>query len=581
MGQFAQETNAIPTPAHDAAVQGAAGGAPLSPAALQNAAMPNISLTYGEEGVFLQLNEPLPPDMQQPLVQHIARKEIAHLDGEALKKVLAGDANGPKLIAPPQEEHTYNETYALAFEDNYMFAYMTLQPPENGKGQRLDPAHVIEELKTTHQITNGLEEEAVYALLASPVYGQRVCVATGLAPIPGEDGKLLFHFDKREGGNSAFLREVGESEKVDFRSLNIFESVTKGQKLVTKVLPQEGVPGRNLLGREVNAPTGKTYNMPTGKNVTFSDDKLIMYAKTSGRVDYINNSVVVSNCYVVEGDVDYSVGNIDFDGDVQVRGNVLAGFSINATGNIEVAGIVGAASLTAGKDVVLHGGMQGSGRGMLTAQGGVFVRFVEYATVQANEIVVADSLLHSNVNCYGAIETLNGKGSIVGGNVCAGTYIATRYLGNPSGRTTQLEVGISPRMRASLLQTKESVKLLEEVVSRLQNVLKAPPQPNESERIKAARMDATRKLLSQKKLLDETKAQEEKLKAQVEQMRDGQVHALIEAYPGVSIQISFERYVIHSPISFATFRMEGNEINFTSCRFTKAPSSSAKRPKKE
>ena len=57
-----------------------------------------------------------------------------------------------------------------------------------------------------------------------------------------------------------------------------------------------------------------------------------MFAEKTGRVDYKNRSVTVSSCYTVSGDADLSVGNISFNGDVLIKGNVISDITIEASG---------------------------------------------------------------------------------------------------------------------------------------------------------------------------------------------------------------------------------------------------------
>ena len=77
----------------------------------------------------------------------------------------------------------------------------------------------------------------------------------------------------------------------------------------------------------------------------------------------------VSNQYEVPADVGASTGDIDYDGSVVVKGNVLTGYTIKATGDIIVNGVVeGAKLVTAGK-IVLKRGIQGKGQASLEAGG--------------------------------------------------------------------------------------------------------------------------------------------------------------------------------------------------------------------
>ncbi|MDL2217223.1 FapA family protein [Christensenellaceae bacterium OttesenSCG-928-M15] len=545
------------------------------------AILSHLSLYYREDGVYLELlaPRPLPLHQMDAIITHLARKNIQSLDGAALQETLKSPGEEEALIAPPQEEQHYDEAYSLTIENNQMEAYLTLLPPEEGFGALLEVDPLINELREVHKLVHGLNGVAIIALIKNKRYNEKTLIAKGTPPIAGEDGRLIWHFNHQRASDASGLRQVAENEKVDYKDLDLFEQVQAGQLLVTKVPPTEGTPGKTVLGITVNAQNGKVYNLPVGKNTYVSEDKLHMHAKTGGRVDYINGYVEVSSCYVINGNVDVGTGNIDFNGDVLIHGNVLNDFKVKATGNIEVMGIVESAVLESEKDIVIRSGMQGSGRGMLTAGGGVFVRFVEYATVQASDIIVAESLLHSNVNCFGPVEVLNGRGSIVGGNVCAGTYIAARFIGNNSGRTTQLEVGVSPAHKAQLLEVEETINALQDAVNKLQRIVQLPPLKKEGARQKEARIEAMRRLLVQKKILDENMALRTRLKEQIEEMKDGQVHAIMTAYPGTTIHMAFERYTVQAPITYATFHIHEGSIRFTSCRF-KQSAAKVKRIKK-
>ena len=67
----------------------------------------------------------------------------------------------------------------------------------------------------------------------------------------------------------------------------------------------------------------------------------------SGHVILENDKIFVSNVLELVN-VDNSTGDIDYEGDVVVNGNVLAGFTVKATGDITVSGIVEGATVIAG-----------------------------------------------------------------------------------------------------------------------------------------------------------------------------------------------------------------------------------------
>lgn len=552
---------------------------PAEPADLAQEAAPEettgeFSLSYEPEGVYLTLScsRPLTLQEQERLVRHLSRKKLKDMDMETVLPAITEAKAERLLVAPAQAEVCYNETFTATVSTDAMEAAITLQPPEPEKGERLTLERILADLEKNYRVIYGIDQEAIKALLENPVYDEPRVIARGVPPVTGEDGRLEWHIERREGSAVYRIRQVGEDEKADYKNLDLFVQVRPDQLLVTRVPPKEGTPGRTVLNREVPAQTGKNYLLPRGKNTYITEDGLELHASIAGRVDEVNGCLEVSTFYHVIGDVDLSVGNIDFDGDVVIEGNVLSGFTIKATGSIEVKGIVEASALEAGGDIILQSGIQGGGKGMLQAKDGVSMRFAEYATIQAGSVVSAESLLHSNVSCFGAVEVLGGKGSIIGGNICAGTYIAANYLGTSSGRATELEVGLSPQHRVKLAEMEKTAASLKRQVERMQSLLEETPEAGvKNQREKKMRMENVRKLLQYKKMMLDAEEELGELKGTLEENKNGQVHVLHTAYPGVSVTIGLARTLVDQPTSYATFRLTEGEVTFTNCRFKQRP----------
>lgn len=76
--------------------------------------------------------------------------------------------------------------------------------------------------------------------------------------------------------------------------------------------------------------------MVRGRNVYSGEDGLSLYSEIDGQVMYIDGKLSVFSTYEVPADVDNSTGNINFVGNLSVRGNVLSGFVVEVGGNVEV-----------------------------------------------------------------------------------------------------------------------------------------------------------------------------------------------------------------------------------------------------
>ena len=115
----------------------------------------------------------------------------------------------------------------------------------------------------------------------------------------------------------------------------------------------------------------------------------------------INEQLYVTNVMLINGDTDASTGDIHFNGDVIIKGNVHYGYSIYAEGSIIIGGNVEAASLTAGMNIELQSGMQGGGKGTIECLGNVSGKFFEQVRITSYNVCYTKLLRNQSVHsCY-------------------------------------------------------------------------------------------------------------------------------------------------------------------------------------
>ena len=94
-----------------------------------------------------------------------------------------------------------------------------------------------------------------------------------------------------------------------------------------------------------------------------------LIATQDGHLTFAHEAFQVSPLLEIQGDVDYSTGNIDFSGDVHICGDVRENFTVHAQGTVTVDGLVEAATVEAGGDLVIARGVVGDGRALLKSNG--------------------------------------------------------------------------------------------------------------------------------------------------------------------------------------------------------------------
>ncbi|MFH2114308.1 MAG: FapA family protein, partial [Spirochaetota bacterium] len=300
-----------------------------------------------------------------------------------------------------------------------------------------------------NKVVFGLIEEAVQELEDKPRYKEAALVAVGQKPQNGEDARIQFLFEI----DRSKLHIEEKNGKVDYKELHLVQNVVEGQALARKVPAKQGIPGRTVTGKMLQAKNGKDNPLPLGKNVHASDDGLTIIADVNGEATFINGKINVETVYTINGDVDLKTGNQFFLGTIVVNGNIEDGFSVKATGNIEVKGNVGRAEVAAEGDVIFHQGVAGKGSGTVTAGKNVWAKFIENAQVVAgNNVIVTQSIINSDITADRRIICSGGKhAAIIGGRYRACEEINAKSIGTATGGAeTILEVGSDPKSKSRM-----------------------------------------------------------------------------------------------------------------------------------
>ncbi len=315
---------------------------------------------------------------------------------------------------------------------------------------------IIKNVLKVNNIIFGVDYNKIEELLQNNIYNEPIKIAFGKPKVDGCDGYFIYHFDKEPSLKPQLL----EDGSVDFRNLNIVQNVKENQLLVTYIPPTQGIDGCYVTGEIISAKKGKSLKFPKGKKVKVSEDGYHLLAEIDGNVEIVNGKVCVSNKMIIDGNVDASTGDISFNGDVFITGNILTGFTIIATGSINVDGFVEASLLKADGDIILKNGIQGSGKGKLISGGNVVTKFIEMCEVYAKGNITTNAIMNSFVESEQNIIVSGKRGFIIGGITKALDKIQAIGLGNTSEIITTLEVGFTDENAKQLLILEKEIKTL-------------------------------------------------------------------------------------------------------------------------
>jgi Predicted polymerase, most proteins contain PALM domain, HD hydrolase domain and Zn-ribbon domain len=211
-----------------------------------------------------------------------------------------------------------------------MKAYIKVTPPRTG-GRHLEVSDVVNALKSYGVVVGFLEEDISKALLEDK-YMEEILAAQGQPARHGADAYVDYKVNVSHDGVSY---EEDAKGKVDFKQMNLIENVVVGQILAEKIPAQQGVPGRTLTNRLVEARDGKEIDLKQGRGTILSEDRTRLIAEINGQVIFSNNKISVEPVHRVSGDVGPKTGNIMFLGSVVITGNVLDNYEVKAAGNVK------------------------------------------------------------------------------------------------------------------------------------------------------------------------------------------------------------------------------------------------------
>ena len=218
---------------------------------------------------------------------------------------------------------------------------------------------------------------------------------------------------------------IDENDNADYKNLNQFINVEKGQTLVSINSPKVGKPGKDIFGKEIYfLPINAFFQV--GNNIEVSSDGLSLKSRINGCLFIKSGTMHIDDTYQIRGDVDFHTGNIDFDGDVIIGGDVKSGFSITAKGSIYINGTVESANLTSREgSIYIRNGIQGKSECVISSNRSIFTTYVQNANIKSREcIFVQNYIMNSNVHAGLVIDISRGDGIIRASNLNASLLIS-------------------------------------------------------------------------------------------------------------------------------------------------------------
>lgn len=422
-------------------------------------------------------------------------------------------------------------------------------------GSRLPTKDMVLEALTAKKVKFGIDEDAIEEGIKSLT---PFVAAEGIPAIPGENAYIDRKFDLGVKGRPV----VDEYDRVDYKNLNLFVLVKKNETLAIRIPQKQGKPGTNIFGEKIPALNGRPIPMPAGKNTQVVGEHQLI-ATINGQIVDSGSRISVDPRLEIKGSVGVGTGDIEFDGSVEITGSVKQGFSVKATGDVEIKGSVSGGEVS-GRNVFISGGITGANKGKVQAEQDVRCAFTENAVVEAGrDIYIADAALHSTLRAGKTIVVEDKRGQITGGLAVAGEEIRAKVIGNQAYVVTRVSVGVDPKLQQEYNEVCKEYKDLKKRLMQITQMLETLGKIDIS-RLPQERIDQINTLTrSQFPIAGKIKRDEQRileLEEQLAEMKNGRVRASDCIYSGARVSINSVVKNVQKDYKYCTMYLEEGEV---------------------
>ncbi|MHC4429804.1 MAG: DUF342 domain-containing protein [Planctomycetota bacterium] len=256
-------------------------------------------------------------------------------------------------------------------------------------------------------------------------------IARAKEPVNGDDGELIW----AEGCDPGAADQADGSDTVDYYRRVTYVHVVQGTEVATLREPTEGTDGCDVTGRAIKARPGKPFPVTVDPSLTLAQDGRII-AERDGVLQHEDGVIQVSRLFDVSQSINFTTGNVDFDGSVHVREDVCDRFEVKATEDIVVDGLIEAATIRCAGNLTCRG-MAGRDKGRLMVGGDVDAGYLNGVHGHIDgSLMIRREMINCDLVVRG--DLISDQGSVMGGEVAVGGSVSVANLGAEAGTPTTL-----------------------------------------------------------------------------------------------------------------------------------------------
>ncbi len=368
-------------------------------------------------------------------------------------------ANRDRNLDGAEEITSQFDDYSINISRDEMTATITLYKRQKA----LDRARVIREMQAAGVIY-GIDQEMLDRITDGHFAGSDAVIARGKAPIDGREGYYEYFFELKQESKPK-IRADGSVDHMDLRD---YHMVKKGDHIAYYHEAEMGKSGSTVTGKFLPAKNGKEKGLLVGKGFIVDEDQKTYISLLNGRIEMKGGKITITNVLELR-EVTKITGNVIYDGDLHVQGDVGSGSVIKVTGDVVIGGTVEAATIESGRNITIQRGVTAGTNGLLKAEGKVQAKFLESANIEAGDDVTAGYSVNSKIYTRGRVLITSREGALSGGLTVAEQGIEVENLGNRMGVATRVEIGGNERLKKIRMQMEKEINEIKKELQILYN----------------------------------------------------------------------------------------------------------------
>ncbi len=390
-------------------------------------------------------------------------------------------------------------------------------------------------------------------------------IAHATPPVHGIDGKVVWSDKNKETTSEEDHAEPSEKEPVSYYDQSAFLMVDSGDQIGRVVPAEPGQDGRDVTGKTIPAKSGKEFQLQIDESIMRRSDGTLI-AQQDGVLYREPGKAMIRKLIQVNEFVDFSTGNIDFDGDIVIGKGVRDCFEVTATGSIEVNGMIEAATINAGKDLNAKGGFAGRERGHVFTGGCLLGKYLDNVAGHVKQDLKIDREV---INCELKIDgqICSPQGSIIGGRIIPTGEVHIGTLGSDAGVLTELVVGSVPTLEPFAFKLEDIAEQLSGDVQKLKDEKETIDKNSTKGRMTAMDKERETEIIFELSvlgsMLDKAQRTLDRVRTEINKRRRVDVKVERNVFHGVKFELDGRSYRMNQTISGPVrFVMDGKAFVF-------------------